>query len=104
MSRPLYRYLNQWCQEHGWTDLFVERYQFWAFPPGGVLPLPLPHAAIEGFYAQQATTQKHWFCYGLSVVSTLIAIPLAIASQSPMPLLAAFACAAIAVGMLDELE
>lgn len=101
--QPLTLYLTHWCQKHGWTDLFVDRYQFWAFPPGGVLPLPVPNSVIEGFYSQRHITKRHWCCYMLSICSTAIAIPLTIVSHSPMPLIAAFACGAIAVGLLDEM-
>lgn len=102
MSHPIYQYLNRWCQDHGWTDLFVERYQFWAFPPGSVMPLPLPAQAIESFYLQQRLSGKRQICLGLALVATALAGVLTTLSHSPMPLIAAFACAAIAVGLLDD--
>ena len=30
---------SNWCDQWGWTDLFVNEGRFWAFPPGAVLPL-----------------------------------------------------------------
>lgn len=37
-------YFN-WCDQRGWTDLFVNECRFWAFPPGAVLPLLISEAA-----------------------------------------------------------
>ena len=103
MMHPLYPYLSQWCQENGWTDLFVERYQFWAFPPGGVLPSPLPHSVLEDLYSQHYRGFRHSASYGALVLGTGIAILWTLFSHSPMPLVAAFVISAIAIGMLDDI-
>lgn len=34
--------VESWCLEHGWSDPFWEGDCFWAFPPGAVMPLPVP--------------------------------------------------------------
>ncbi|MCP6761958.1 MAG: hypothetical protein NHB32_25130 [Fischerella sp. CENA71] len=39
-SDALAIYVN-WCNQRGWTDLFVYEGRFWAFPPCAVLPLPI---------------------------------------------------------------
>ncbi|KOP24645.1 hypothetical protein AMR41_19885 [Hapalosiphon sp. MRB220] len=39
-SDALAVYVN-WCNQRGWTDLFVYEGRFWAFPPCAVLPLPI---------------------------------------------------------------
>jgi 5,10-methylene-tetrahydrofolate dehydrogenase/methenyl tetrahydrofolate cyclohydrolase len=36
-------YFN-WCNQQGWTDLFVNEGSFWAFPPCAVLPLLVSEA------------------------------------------------------------
>jgi len=36
---------TNWCNQYGWTDLFVFEGRFWAFPRGGVLPLPISEAS-----------------------------------------------------------
>lgn len=103
MMHPLYPSLNQWCHDNGWTDLFVERYQFWAFPPGGVLPAPLPDAVLEDLHAQHYRGLKYSASYGTLFLASGLAIVLALFSHSPMPLVAAFSISAIAVGLLDDL-
>lgn len=42
MDKLLEKNLNRWCQDNGWTNLFTQEGQFYAFPPGAVIPLPLP--------------------------------------------------------------
>lgn len=39
--------IKTWCETSGWTDFFFQEGQFYAFPPGAVMPLPVPTAAIE---------------------------------------------------------
>lgn len=33
---------QKWCESNGWTDLFVQESVYYAFPPGAVIPLPVP--------------------------------------------------------------
>ncbi|MFS0516502.1 hypothetical protein ACEYW6_17550 [Nostoc sp. UIC 10607] len=35
---------TNWCNEYGWTDLFIFEGRFWAFPHNAVLPLPISEA------------------------------------------------------------
>lgn len=35
---------SNWCDQRGWTDLFVNEGHFWAFPPSAVLPLSISGA------------------------------------------------------------
>lgn len=103
MTHPLYPYLSQWCRDNGWTDLFVERYQFWAFPPGSVLPLPLPSAVLEDIHSQHYHRLKYSVSYAAIVVGIMLATGLSVLAHSPMPVIAMFAVSAIAVGILDDL-
>ena len=102
MPKVLHRYIQQWCQEHGWTDLFVEQRQFWAFPPGAVIPVPVPIQALEGFYAEQEMTPQVGLLNLSSIGAALSAVFLTVLTLSPIPLLAAFGCCAIAVALLEE--
>ena len=34
--------VEKWCLKHGYTEPFCHEGQWWAFPPHGVNPLPLP--------------------------------------------------------------
>ncbi|MEM9136046.1 MAG: hypothetical protein AAGB01_01670, partial [Cyanobacteria bacterium P01_F01_bin.42] len=83
MTHPLYPYLMQWCQENGWTDLFVERYEFWAFPPGSVLPLPLPNSVLEDIHSRHYGSLKYSLSYAGVLLGTGIALALSILARSP---------------------
>ena len=42
------QWVEEWCQENGWTELFLERQDhYWAFPPGAVIPEPIPHQTLK---------------------------------------------------------
>ncbi|PMB38339.1 hypothetical protein CEN40_25905 [Fischerella thermalis CCMEE 5205] len=42
MDNSIQKQVKKWCQENGWTDLFVQKKRFYAFPPSAVIPLPIP--------------------------------------------------------------
>ncbi|MEO0375027.1 MAG: hypothetical protein AAF329_10465 [Cyanobacteria bacterium P01_A01_bin.17] len=100
MPQSLTGYVVGWCQEHGWTDLFVDHYQYWAFPPGAVMPLPVPTDVFEDFQGSRSRTAKSF--YGLILAVSAIAAVCSWLQQSPMPLVFAFCISAMAVGLLDE--
>lgn len=100
MPQSLTGYVLGWCQEHGWTDLFVDHYQYWAFPPGAVMPLPVPTDVLRDFQRSRSQTTKSFYALILSA-STVAAI-CSWLQQSPMPLVLAFCLSAMAVGLLDE--
>ncbi|WP_404784800.1 hypothetical protein [Altericista sp. CCNU0014] len=102
MPRVLHQYIQQWCQEHGWTDLFVEQRQFWAFPPGSVLPVPVPTHALEGFYSEREMSPHVCLLSLSSIGLSLLSVFLTVRTLSPVPLLAAFGCCAIAAALLEE--
>jgi hypothetical protein len=102
MPRVLHQYIQQWCQENGWTDLFVEQRQFWAFPPNAVLPVPVPTQALKGFYAEREMTPQVGLLNLSALGAALGAVFLTVFTLSPVPLLAAFGCCAIAVALLEE--
>jgi hypothetical protein len=102
MPKVLHHYMQQWCQEHGWTDLFVEQRQFWAFPPGSVLPTPVPTHALEEFYAEREMTPQVGLLNLSSIGATLGAVFLTVLTLSPIPLLVAFGCCIVTVALLEE--
>ncbi|MGB8698069.1 MAG: hypothetical protein WCD18_01510 [Thermosynechococcaceae cyanobacterium] len=102
MPKVLRQYIQQWCQEHGWTDLFYEQSQFWAFPPGSVLPLPVPSDAIEAFYTHRELSWPFRLISTASIGVALGAMLLTVSTLSPIPLLTAFGLCAIAVATLEE--
>lgn len=94
-------WLKEWCYENGWTDLYIEQENYWAFPPGAVIPEPLPIDALKWIKAEKGWSQeeKRWSIGAILV--TLVSVILAIYLQSPMPLGLAFAFAAVTVGLLE---
>lgn len=102
ISKVLHNHMQAWCQENGWTDLFVEQYQFWAFPPGSVLPIPVPAQALEGYYKNRVASPQERLLSLVSIGTTLGAVLWTTLTLSPLPLLVAFGGCAIAVGLLEE--
>ena len=41
---------ERWCEENGWTEPFYQGGKWYAFPPGGVMPLPIPTSFFELLY------------------------------------------------------
>ncbi|MCG9893082.1 MAG: hypothetical protein MH252_18665 [Thermosynechococcaceae cyanobacterium MS004] len=101
MPNVLYQYLQHWCQEQGWTDLFIEHRQFWAFPPGSFMPVPVPRSAIERFYDKHTLSPQAKILSLAVLVLALGAIAWTALTLSPIPLLLGFACCAIAVGLQE---
>lgn len=102
MKRYSDEWILEWCQENGWTEPVMEPLNhYWAFPPGAVMPQPIPSEILRIIKAQKGLSpqEKRW-----SVASAGIAVMLAIASyflKSPMPLIAAFALGAITAAHLE---
>lgn len=96
-----FEWIKEWCQENGWTDLFLERRSYWAFPPGAVMPVPVPHQVLQEIKARKglSPSEKVWQATAWGVA--LASVGFTYLSQSPMPLVAAFAFCAIAVAQLD---
>ena len=98
-------WIQEWCENNGWTDLFRERYNFyWAFPPGAVMPEPIPQKALRLIKSEKGlcSEEKVWFVIG--TVATLSAAILAYFLASPMPIVLAFAFDAILVAQLEVEE
>lgn len=102
MHQSILAGLETWCQENGWTDLFVERYQYWAFPPGAVMPLPIPQQVMQSFQLDQPLSLREKLGYGGAIAGTLAAGVLSYASHCPMPLIFAFAFSALTVAFLED--
>jgi hypothetical protein len=91
-----------WCQENGWTDFFTAQYRYWAFPPGAVMPLPLPAAALQILNTPKVLTAKAKLAYGIAVMAGLVAILGTYWLNSPMPLVLGFATCAISFAAIDD--
>lgn len=96
------QWIETWCEENGWTDLFVERRNnYWAFPPGGVMPEPIPVNVLRLIKAQNGLTFEERLWSTSAVIGTISAILFSFWFQSPMPLVLAFAFNAVTVAQLE---
>lgn len=97
-------WIEEWCTAHGWTDLFVERQgNYWAFPPGAVMPQPIPVNVLRSIKAMKGFSPMEQKLVYASMVLSLGAIVLSWLWQSPVPLAIAFAsCAVIAATLEPE--
>ncbi|MEW6493422.1 MAG: hypothetical protein AB1589_13095 [Cyanobacteriota bacterium] len=94
-------WIQEWCQLNGWTDLYIERTHFWAFPPGAVMPEPLPPDALRWIKAQKGLSGEERGWSIAAIVFTVIAAIMSYVFKSPMPIVLAFAFGAITVGLLE---
>lgn len=98
-------WIREWCDDNGWTDLVIERYNnYWAFPPGAVMPEPIPSDVLrlikvnKGFCSEEKT----WVLW--AVMMSAIAVMLSYVLKSPMPIVFAFAFDAITAAKLEVEE
>ena len=94
-------WIQEWCQLNGWTDLYIERTHFWAFPPGAVMPEPIPPEALRWIKAQKGLSGEERGWSIAAVVFTVIAAIMSYVFKSPMPMVLAFAFGAITVALLE---
>lgn len=95
-------WIQEWCDHNGWTDLFQERYDhYWAFPPNGVMPEPIPQKVMRLIKSEKGltSTESKW------LTSALIVSALALVATcwflTPMPLMFAFAFDAVTFGLME---
>ena len=95
-------WIKEWCHENGWTDLFVERNDnYWAFPPGAVMPEPIPPKVLRFIKAEKGLTfEERWLSIS-AVIGTIVAIVSTYLLKCPMPLVFAFAFDAVTVAQLE---
>jgi hypothetical protein len=95
-------WIQQWCDDNGWTDLFQERYNhYWAFPPGAVMPEPIPQKVMRAIKVQKGfTTNEQWWLIAVALISAS-AIISSFFLVSPMPVILAFAFDAITFARLE---
>lgn len=95
-------WIEDWCRENGWTDLFKERTSnYWAFPPGAVMPEPIPDHILRGIKTEKGLSPQEKLLSLSSGVFTLLTAVLSYALKCPVPLVLAFAFCAVTVGLLE---
>jgi hypothetical protein len=96
-------WIQQWCLENGWTELFVERYNnYWAFPPGAVMPEPIPMNILREIKAKRGMSleERRWLI-GAGALSLLMLV-FSFILKCPMPAVFGFAFDAITFAQLDD--
>ncbi len=94
-------WIQEWCQDNGWTDLFIERRDYWAFPPGGVMPLPIPRETLLRIKAEKGFCFEEKLWLTITSIVTVVAITLSYLLMCPIPLVFAFAFTAITVASFE---
>lgn len=95
-------WIQAWCEENGWTELFVERRNhYWAFPPGCVMPEPIPHHVLHLIKAENGLTFEEKIWSASAVIGTILAIISTFVFKCPMPLVFAFAFNAVTVAQFE---
>ncbi|MBW4600262.1 MAG: hypothetical protein KME29_11800 [Calothrix sp. FI2-JRJ7] len=95
-------WLEDWCQENGWTDLFCERKNnYWAFPPGAVMPEPIPGKILRNIKSKNGMTQSEKFWSVSAIIGTCVAVISTYLLKCPMPMIVAFAFDAVTAARLE---
>lgn len=103
MNHYATHWIEDWCQDNGWTDWFIERSRYWGFPPNAVMPMPIPVQALRSIKAERGLCFEEKIWSASAVVSTCAGAIFSYVLASPMPLIAAFAyCAIVFARMEDE--
>lgn len=102
MNHYSVRWIEEWCQDNGWTDLFLECSQYWAFPPNAVMPVPIPSKVLRTIKAERGMCKEERIWCAAAVLSAAAAAFASYVLSSPMPLIAAFAFCAVTFARMEE--
>lgn len=95
-------WIQEWCQENGWTDLFRERYDnYWAFPPGAVMPEPIPNKVLRLIKSQKGLTIEERYWSISAIIGSAIAAFISFSLKCPLPIFFAFVYSAVTVAQLE---
>jgi hypothetical protein len=96
------QWIEEWCQENGWTDLFLECSHYWAFPPNAVMPVPIPMQVLRSIKAKKGMCLEERIWCLAAVSSAIAGVAATYFLSSPMPLIAAFAFCAVTVARMED--
>ena len=95
-------WIQEWCDSNGWTDLFQERYDhYWAFPPNGVMPEPIPQKVMRLIKSEKGmtTSERNWLTS--AAIISIIALVATCFFFTPMPLMFAFGFDAVTFARME---
>lgn len=102
MNHYALQWIEDWCQDNGWTDLFQECSLYWAFPPNAVMPVPIPADVLRSIKAEKGLCREEQLWCLAAVSSAIAAAVGTYCFASPLPLLLAFAFCAVVVGRMED--
>ncbi|AFZ12285.1 hypothetical protein Cri9333_1391 [Crinalium epipsammum PCC 9333] len=97
-------WIQEWCEENGWTDLVIDSGNYWAFPPGAVMPEPIPPRALKLIKANKGFCFEEKLCVAAALVVSFSGSICAYVIKSPIPLVLAFSFTALMVPLLEVEE
>jgi hypothetical protein len=96
-------WIEEWCEKNGWTDLFRERpNSYWAFPPFGVMPQPIPLQDLRIIKSQKGLSKEERLWTISAIVATVVAGLLCYFLKSPMPMFLAIAFDMVTVAQFED--
>lgn len=95
-------WIKEWCDQNGWTDLFIERNNnYWAFPPGAVMPEPIPTKILRLIKLEKGFSLPEKRLLGIAIFTTFSSLISSYVLKCPMPIIFAFAFDAITAAKLE---
>lgn len=96
------KWVQDWCAENGWTDPVMEPLNhYWAFPPGAVMPEPIPTDTLRWIKSRNGMTSEEKFWSATAIAMTVVMVWLSYVLKCPMPLILGFAYAAFITAGLE---
>ncbi len=94
-------WIQEWCDNNNWSDLFLESQDYWGFPPHAVMPLPISKEILMEIKASKGLTDQEKTWMFIAIIISLMSVFSSYFFHSPMPLVVAFAFTAMVVGHLE---
>ncbi|MGF1489362.1 MAG: hypothetical protein ACFBSE_19915 [Prochloraceae cyanobacterium] len=94
-------WIEQWCLENGWSDLYIEQNQYWAFRPGAVMPEPIPPNILHKIKQEKGLSPKERYWSIAAIAIAIIGIIVSICFRCPLFLVFAFTVDSFTVANLD---
>ena len=94
-------WIQEWCELNGWSDWFLDCRDYWAFPPHAVMPLPIPKEQLMEIKANKGFSPQEKFWVSLTITVSLLGGIFSYLLNCPMPLVFAFAFAAVIIAHLE---
>lgn len=96
------QWVQDWCDNNGWTELFIERRNhYWAFPPNAVMPEPIPPTVLRLIKTERGLCSEEKMWIAIATALTVMGLIAGFLMMCPMPLVLAFAFDAVTAAQLE---